>query len=113
MSLDKRTKEAIDNYGGQIKTLKDFVTAVRTRPGMYLGPIGSAGFLNMIREIFQNSVDQLVDPISPCNWFSLYYDERTREVIVEDNGLGIPFDDLIRVLTAQHTSKNFEKKLYE
>lgn len=113
MSLDKQTKAAIDNYGSHIKTLKDFTTSVRKRPGMYLGPIGSAGLLNMIREIFQNSVDQLVDQGSPCNWFHLYYNEQTREVIVEDNGLGIPFKDLIRVLTAQHTSKNFEKKLYE
>ena len=108
--LDKKTMEAVDNYGSKIKTLKDFTSAVRLRPGMYLGPIGSAGLLNMMREIFQNSIDQIMESTSPCNWFSFFYDERTLEVIVEDNGLGFPFDDIIRILTAQHTSKNFEKK---
>ena len=109
--LDENMKESVDLYGSRIETLKDFVTAVRLRPGMYIGPIGNDGFLNMMREIFQNSIDQIVDSQSPCDWFSFFYDERTMEVIVQDNGLGFPFDDIIRILTSQHTSKNFTKKL--
>lgn len=108
--LDQKARDSIDNYGSRIRTLKDFVSAVRLRPGMYIGPIGNQGLLNMMREIFQNSVDQIMDPSSPCDWFRFSYDERTLEVEVEDNGLGFPFDDIIRILTAQHTSKNFEKK---
>ena len=108
--LNQEMMESIDNYGSRIRTLKDFVTAVRTRPGMYIGPIGNAGFLNMIREIFQNCIDQIMDSESPCNWFSLSYDERTNEIICQDNGLGFPFNDIIRILTTQHTSKNFDKK---
>lgn len=111
--LSKEQQKAIDNYGSEIKTLKDFVSAVRKRPGMYLGPINNRGLLNMMREIFQNCVDQILDPTSPANWFSFFYDERTLQVIVEDNGKGFPFNDIIRILTAQHTSKNFEKKLGE
>ena len=107
--ITDKMKQAIDNYGSQIKTLKDFQTSVRKRPGMYLGRLGGAGLLNEMREIFQNSVDQIIDPNSPCNWFRFFYDERTLEVIVEDNGLGFPFNDIIRILTTQHTSKNFEK----
>lgn len=110
-NLTDDMKEAIDNYGSRIKTLKDFVTAVRTRPGMYIGPCGNKGLLNCMREIFQNAVDQMLDPLSPCNWFSFFYDERSREVIVTDNGSGFPKDDIIRILTTQHTSKNFEKQL--
>ena len=64
----------------------------------------------MMREIIQNSIDQMMDEKSPCTWFRFFYDERTREVIVEDNGLGLPFDDIIRILTTQHTSKNFNKE---
>ena len=109
--LSKEQIESIDNYGNEIKTLKDFVSAVRKRPGMYLGPISNKGLLNMMREIFQNCIDQILDPTSPANWFSFFYDERTLEVIVEDNGKGFPFNDIVRILTSQHTSKNFEKKL--
>ena len=110
MAIDKSMIENIDNYGSRIKTLKDFMTAVKKRPTMYLGSLNSKGFLNAMREIFQNSIDQIVDPTSPADWFSFYYDERTKEVIVEDNGLGLPPNDIIRILTTQHTSKNYEKK---
>ncbi len=106
--LDKSMQNAVDSYGEKIKTLKDFVTAVRKRPGMYIGDI-SIGLLTMIREIYQNSIDQLIESDSPCNWIRLTYDERTLEVTVEDNGLGLPFDDMVRILVTQHTSKNFEK----
>lgn len=110
MAINEEMKKSIDDYGSRIKTLKDFVSAVRTRPGMYIGPIGNDGFLNMMREIFQNAIDQLIDPMSPCDYWSFFYDERTMEVVVQDNGLGFPFDDILRILTTQHTSKNFEKK---
>ena len=102
--LDQSAIEAINNYGNRIKTIKDFVSSVRKRPGMYLGPINGRGLLNMKREIYQNSIDHILDPTSPANWFRFCYDERSLEVVVEDNGLGFPFDDIIRILTTQHTS---------
>lgn len=108
--LSKEQIDAINNYGQRIQTLEDFATSVRKLPGMYIGPVGNGGFLNMMREIFQNALDQIVDPSSPGNWFKFFYDERTLEVIVEDNGAGLPFDDILRILTSQHTSKNFDKK---
>ena len=111
--LTKSEKAAIDNYGDQIKQLKDFQTAVRTRPGMYIGPIGTKGLLNCCREIYQNAIDQIVDKDGPGNWFSFFYDERTLEVICEDNGRGLPFDNMIKILTEAHVSKNFERKLGE
>ena len=111
--LTKEQQAAIDNYSSQIKTLKDFVTAVRTRPGMYIGPLGNGGFTNMCREVWQNSLDIVIDNKIPGDWISFFYDERTKEVIVEDNGIGIPHSDIIRILTTQHTSKNYDKKPYE
>lgn len=111
--ITQEQQEAIDNYGDNIRTLEDFQTAVRTRSGMYIGALGNEGMLNMIREIFQNSVDQMMLNTSPCDHFILTYDERTLEVTCTDNGLGIPFDDIIRIMTTPHTSKNFEKRLGE
>ena len=111
--LDDSMKAAIDSYSQDIKTLKDFVSAVRKRPGMYIGPIGNRGFLNMFREAFQNSVDQLIKSTSPCDLIAVHYDERTKEITIEDNGLGLPFNSMIRIMTKQHTSVNFEKKLFE
>ena len=111
--LTKEQMAAIDNYGSEIKTLKDFVTAVRKRPGMYIGHIGQKGVINMHREIYSNSIDQILAQDSPANWFSYYYNEATTEVRIEDNGKSLPFEHIIRIFTANHTSKNFEKKLYD
>lgn len=103
-------KQAIQTYIDEIKTLEDYVTAVRKVPGMYIGPIGNLGYLNMIREIFQNSIDQVVDPTSPANYISVCYNMQTLEVTVIDTGKGLPFDAMVRILTTPHTSKNYEKK---
>ena len=111
--LTKEQMAAIDNYGSEIKTLKDFVTAVRKRPGMYIGHIGQKGVINMHREIYSNSIDQILAQDSPANWFSYYYNEATTEVRIEDNGKSLPFEHIIRIFTTNHTSKNFEKKLYD
>ena len=111
--LTQEQIDAIDNYGNSITTMKDFVSICRRRPGYQIGAIGDRGFLNMMREVFQNSVDQIMDKTSPCNNFSFKYDMRNLEVTVIDNGKGFPFDDMIRILTKEYTSKNYEKKLYE
>ena len=113
MSLDKQTKAAIDNYSSKIESKRDFVDAVRSMPGMYLGHKGNRGFLTMFREIYQNAVDQLILSESPCNHIWIWYNEKTNEVIVEDNGFGIPFADMIRVYTREHTSKNYTKQLFQ
>lgn len=114
--LDKISDEMranILNYGKEIQTLKDFVTAVRTRPGMYIGSIGNKGFISLIREIIQNSFDEMNKKDSPCDTVWISYDERTQTIIVEDNGKGIPFGEIIRIFSSQHTSSNFERKPYQ
>ena len=108
-ALTEAQQKAIDDYGSRIKTLKDFMEAVRTRPTMYIGSIGSKGALSAAREIFQNSIDTILDKNSPADWFSYHLDERTGEMTIQDNGTGLPADDIIRILTSAHTSKNFER----
>lgn len=107
--LDKDMIENIKNYGDKIETIESFVEAVRKIPGMYIGAKGNAGFINMIREIFQNSIDQIERDDSPCDAISVIYDERDLSVIVEDNGSGIPFNNIVRIYTTDHTSSNYTK----
>ena len=109
--LSKEMQAAIDNYGERIETLQDFVTAVKLRYSMYLGAAHAPGFLHMIREIFQNSIDQLVDDRSPCDHIYISYSMIGElQIMVSDNGLGLPKDDMVRILTTQHTSQNYTKK---
>ena len=105
--LTKEEIKAIQEYGNKID---DDMEAVRRLPGMYIGRIGTQGFVNMCREIYQNSIDQILMPDSPGNWFSFFLDERNLQVIVEDNGLALPYDSMVKILTNMHTSKNYNKK---
>ena len=100
----------IDNYSNSIIHIEGTVNQIRTRPGMYIGPLGAAGLLNMFREIFQNSIDQLIDRNSPCDHITIEYDERNYCITVADNGMGIPFDKMVEIYTEGHTGKNLGKK---
>ena len=111
--LTEEQMKAIDNYGDDIKALKDFVSSVKKRKGMYLGHIGTQGCLTMAREIINNCCDQILDQSSPGSYFTLSYNENTLEFSLEDNGKGIPPEKIIMIMTTAHTSKNFEKKLYD
>ena len=63
-TINKEMMAAIDNYSNEITTLKDTVTAIRQLPGMYCSGRGNKGFLSLIREIFQNAIDQVIDKSS-------------------------------------------------
>lgn len=111
-TLSEEMIKNIDNYSNDIQTIENFVDAVRMRPGMYIGPLGGPGFLNMLREVFQNALDQLVSAKSPCDLIYVVYDTSgpVGKVTISDNGMGIPFKDINRVYTTAHTSKNFVKQ---
>lgn len=111
--LNAKQIESIKNYGNTITTLKDFITAVQKKPGMYIGYLGNKGFLNMIKEIFDNGIDEVMRADSPCNTLRILHDERTHYVEIEDNGRGIPFNNIIRIFTSQHTSSNYDKKKFD
>ncbi len=49
-------KKSINEYNNSIKTMKDFVEAVRHNPTEFVGYKGKRGHLNCFREIFQNSL---------------------------------------------------------
>ena len=100
----------IDNYKNDITHIEGTINAIRRLPGMYIGPVGYQGSINMFREIFQNSVDQMLFEKSPCNYITVVFDERDTKFIVSDNGLGIPFSKCVEVFSESHVSKNFKEK---
>ena len=109
-NLDKQMEENIKNYANRIETIDSYVDAIRKTVGYHLGSVGNKGHLTMIREIYQNSGDEAVKEDSPCNHIWVEYDERTKCTTVEDNGRGIPFNNIERVFTTAYTSSNYTKK---
>ena len=111
--LDKQMQANILNYGDEIKTISSFVDAVRKTVGQYLGYTGNKGHLNMVRELYQNALDEMLKEDSPCHEIWVTYDENTLWFSVRDTGRGIPFDNMVRIFATQHTSSNYKKKARE
>ena len=90
--------------------------AVRKRPGMYIGRIGSAGIFNMFKEIFDNSIDEYLQ--GKCS--EIYVKKKGGGYYISDNGRGIPVNysekfkktTLEIVLEILHSGGKFNKENY-
>ena len=107
--LSEEQIKVINNYKNEIKHIEGTINAVRAKIGMYLGSKHDQGWLNGFREIFQNSIDQVINPESPCNFVSVLFDERSYKFAIQDNGMGIPFDIIESIYTDGHTGRNLTK----
>lgn len=108
-SLEERAK----NYGNEIKQISDFVEQVRQTPDMYIGKVfGSKAFLTMTREIFQNSVDEILKGNAFTPNIYVTYDERTHQITISDNGRGVPHGKIGIIFGSSHTSSNYDKQPY-
>lgn len=108
--ISQELQDSILSYSNEIETIEDFVAGVRNTPGWYIGPIGNLGFINMIREILQNSFDEIMKGKALEDIIKVYYDPVKKEVTIEDRGRGIPHQNIVRVFTEERTSSNYTKK---
>ena len=92
---------------------------VRKRPGMYIGGTeGPAGLHHLVREILDNSIDEVMNGFADKIIVTLHAD--TESVSVEDNGRGIPVDKHPKfnkpaqevILTTLHSGGKFSDKNY-
>lgn len=98
------------NKQKEIQIIDDPVEAVRKLPDVYIGALGNSGCINMIREIIQNSLDEIIKGNTLNKDIIVSYDERTHTFIVEDNGQGIDLNMLVPVFSVLHSSSNYDKK---
>ena len=80
-------KEQNGNYGAENISILEGLEAVRKRPGMYIGSVGSRGLNHLIYEIVDNSVDEHL--AGYCSEINVTLN-KDGSVTVEDNGRGIP-----------------------
>ena len=104
-------KIQVQDYGVKdIRTLEG-MEAIRTRPGMYIGSIGTEGIWQITLEIISNAIDEYL--VGACDKISITLDGP--RVIVADNGRGVPFgkndegeEVLVNIYTKLHTGAKFD-----
>ena len=93
----------------EIKFLGSEVEAVRKLPDVYIGALGNPGYLNMYREILQNSLDEIMKGNTLDLTVIVSIDIRNYTCIIEDGGQGIELSVLDKVFSKLHSSSNYDK----
>lgn len=102
----------ISNYGvNEIKTLEG-IDAIRLRPGMYIGSIGTDGVRHITLEIISNVIDEYLNGY--CSKCEIRVDNNDTVTVIDD-GRGVPFgkaedgsETLENIFTKLHTGAKFD-----
>ncbi|MEM6751339.1 MAG: ATP-binding protein, partial [Planctomycetota bacterium] len=78
------------SYDADALTALEGLEAVRKRPGMYIGGVGSPGLHHLCWEVLDNSIDEAMN--GHASEVRLTLHEGGESITVSDNGRGIPVD---------------------
>lgn len=104
-------------YDADSITVLEGLEAVRKRPGMYIGGVGTKGLNHLIYEVVDNSVDEHLAGFCDQIWVTL---EADGACTVKDNGRGIPVEMHKKgisaeriVLSTLHAGGKFDNDAYK
>jgi len=112
-----RSNMAKTQYNADSITVLEGLEAVRKRPGMYIGSVGTKGLNHLIYEIVDNAVDEHLAGFCNQIWVTL---EADGSCTVKDSGRGIPVEMHKKgvsaervVLSTLHAGGKFDNDAYK
>ena len=116
-NVAKINSNGSDSYNAEDISVLDGLTAVRKRPGMYIGSTDEHGLHHLVYEIVYNTIDEAM--AGYCNLTEVTIHSNNSITII-DNGRGIPVDihpstnksALETVMTILHAGAKFGGKSY-
>jgi DNA gyrase subunit B len=87
--VPRRASTVDSSYNARHLLVLEGLEAVRKRPGMYIGPTDTRGFMQCLGEIVDNGVDEALAGVCRVIQVTLH---RDGSVEVSDDGRGIPVD---------------------
>ena len=104
-------------YNADSITVLEGLEAVRKRPGMYIGGVGTKGLNHLIYEIVDNAVDEHLAGFCSTIWVTL---EADGSCTIKDSGRGIPVERHKKgvsaervVLSTLHAGGKFDNEAYK
>lgn len=73
--------------------IEDDIKKIQTKTNLYIQKYGPEGAFHLVREIIQNSIDEVIDPESNGSNIYISYDMENDKLVCEDDGRGFPETD--------------------